>query len=383
MTDKVFYTYGYLRQKDSKIAKAGTLYYVGKGKGSRAFSPHRNTPIPKDKNRIIFLKENLTEEEAFNHEMEMIKLYGRVDIGTGILRNLSDGGEGPSNPSPETRKKMMENRKWYYDQHPEMFGGSLGRTKEQHSADSARAAKKGIIKWMKEQRENNPEWVEKQREISRQTALKNVKLGIGIHGLTTEQRRANTKSLFEGEDGEERKEFYRKRAKEWSESGIGMYSEESKQKRHETYYKNRYNMDAFTIVSPWGETFSEKGIKPFCRRMGITHSSLASVIHGETYIHQGWHLPENDPLLPLKLFREGKTKEEVGKILGIEIKSQVTFLFPPPKEGYKWCPTCFQELPLDNFYDNIDKYGNKTKRSSCKCCKLEQDKKRRESRKKN
>ena len=379
MTDRVYYTYGYLRQKDSKISKAGTLYYVGKGKGSRAFSHHRNTPVPKDRNRIIFLKENLTEKEAFDHEIEMIKFYGRVDIGTGILRNLTDGGEGPSNPSPETRKKAMENKKWYYDQHPEMFGGSLGRTKEQHSADSKRAAKKGIVQWTKDKWENDPEWAAERREISRQTGLKNAELGIGIAGLTKEQRSANTKALFEGEDGEERKEFYRKRAKEWSESGTGMYSEEAKQKKWETYYKNGYNMDTFTVVSPWGETFSEKGIKPFCRKMGISHTSLASLIHGETYMVNGWHLPENDPLLPLKLFREGKTKEEVGKILGIEITSQVTFLFPPPKEGYKWCPSCFQELPLDNFWDNVDKYGNKGKRSSCKkCCMPPEERKRRE-----
>tara|TARA_R100000231_G_C5316961_1_gene162226 strand:+ start:183 stop:1343 length:1161 start_codon:yes stop_codon:yes gene_type:complete len=382
MTNKVYYTYGYLRQKDSKIAKAGTLYYVGKGKGSRAFSHHRNTPVPKDRNRIIFLKENLTEKEAFDHEIEMIKFYGRVDIGTGILRNLSDGGEGPSNPSPETRKKAMENKKWYYDQHPEMFGGSLGRTKEQHSADSKRAAKKGIVQWTKDKWENDPEWAEATKERARQTGLKNAELGIGVHSWTKEQRSANTKALFKGKDGEERREFYRQKSKREFELGIGCYTEEAKQKRHETYYKNGKNMESFTVVSPWGETFSEKGIKPFCRKMGISHTSLASVIHGETYILQGWHLPENDPLLPLKLFREGKTKEEVGKILGVEIKSQVTFLFPPPKEGYKWCPSCFQELPLDNFYDNIDKYGNKKKRSSCICCKLKRDRKRRESKKK-
>ena len=34
---------------------------------------------------------------------------------------------------------------------------------------------------------------------NRQTALKNIELGIGIAALTKEQRSANTKALYEGE----------------------------------------------------------------------------------------------------------------------------------------------------------------------------------------
>jgi hypothetical protein len=42
---------------------------------------------PKDKSRIIFLKQNITEEEAFKHENYMIAVFGRKDLGTGILHN--------------------------------------------------------------------------------------------------------------------------------------------------------------------------------------------------------------------------------------------------------------------------------------------------------
>ena len=400
MTDNRFYTYAYLRKGDR------TPYYIGKGSGKRAYDRHTHrVKVPDDKDRIIFLKENVSEREAWDYETEMIQFYGRKDLGTGILRNMSDGGEGPSNPSPEARRKNAESSRLQYQRckeegligvgnlteeqekrrkenarkgkaewdklHPEMCGGSLGRTPEQHSADSARAAQKGVVKWTKEQRENNPEWVEKQREISRQTGLRNKELGLGICGLTKEHRSANTKALFEGEDGEERKEFYRQRAKDWSESGIGMYSEEAKQKRHETYYENGYNMDSFTVVSPWGETFSEKGIKPFCRKMNISHTSLSDVIHGRSYMVKGWHLPETDPLLPLKLFRDGKSKKEIEKIIGYSVRYP-TRSFPPPKEGHKWCTCCFQELPLDEFHDNTDKNGIKGKRSACKPCNLKQ-----------
>ena len=101
-----FYTYAYLREDK-------TPYYIGKGQGRRIYSTDRKVKPPKNKLRIIFLKQNLTEEEAFKHEIYMIFLYGRKDLGTGILRNMTDGGEGASGAirNDETRKKLSEANK--------------------------------------------------------------------------------------------------------------------------------------------------------------------------------------------------------------------------------------------------------------------------------
>jgi len=63
--------------------------------------------------RVLILKKNLTEEEAFRHEIYMIAIYGRKDLRTGILHNFSDGGEGLSCPSPEVIEKIRESRKGY------------------------------------------------------------------------------------------------------------------------------------------------------------------------------------------------------------------------------------------------------------------------------
>jgi len=103
-TPREYYTYAYLREDR-------TPYYVGKGKDNRAYRKRKNEiNPPKDKSRIIFLKQNLTEEEAFKHEVYMIAVLGRKDLGTGILRNKTNGGEGSSGAivSEETRRKKSE-----------------------------------------------------------------------------------------------------------------------------------------------------------------------------------------------------------------------------------------------------------------------------------
>lgn len=48
---------------------------------------------------IEVVSKNLSEEEAIELEMFLIKQYGRKDIGSGVLVNMTDGGEGVFNPS--------------------------------------------------------------------------------------------------------------------------------------------------------------------------------------------------------------------------------------------------------------------------------------------
>lgn len=62
---------------------------------------------------VRYLAENLTELEALQKEIELIALYGRRVDGTGILSNLTLGGEGVSGlqHTEETKAKMRKPKK--------------------------------------------------------------------------------------------------------------------------------------------------------------------------------------------------------------------------------------------------------------------------------
>ena len=100
-----YYTYAWLREDM-------TPYYVGKGIRNRAYCPHRRGDTympPPPRNRVIFLKKNLTEFDAYKHENYIITILGLKSEG-GILINMSYGGEGSSGRvlSEKTKEKISQ-----------------------------------------------------------------------------------------------------------------------------------------------------------------------------------------------------------------------------------------------------------------------------------
>ncbi len=91
-----FYVYQYLRCRDSEHGLVGSPYYVGKGRGHRAYQQHyKGIRKPSNPANIQILANNMSEADAFQAEMLLIHLHGRIDKGTGCLQNRTDGGEGP------------------------------------------------------------------------------------------------------------------------------------------------------------------------------------------------------------------------------------------------------------------------------------------------
>jgi len=111
-----YYVYVYLDFDDIP-------FYIGKGKRTRFkvqqhlyrsnsnnLLKHKIRKVGAANVKVRFLHRNLTEEEAFSREKYWIKHYGRRDLGTGTLCNLTDGGEGSSGTIiSEDHKRAVSN----------------------------------------------------------------------------------------------------------------------------------------------------------------------------------------------------------------------------------------------------------------------------------
>ena len=201
-----FYTYAYLREDK-------TPYYIGKGTGKRIYQTDGKPCNKPPKDRIIFLKQNITEEEAFKHEIYMIAVFGRKDLGTGILRNKTDGGEGSSGAiiGEETREKH--------------------RTPGKIVAEKMRQTGTGIFGITLEDR----------REFGKLGGQKTYELGVGLHGRTKEQRieDARTAGLIGG-----------KRTRELGVGICGIPKEERSKRGKIIGRKNYENKTACFSITP-------------------------------------------------------------------------------------------------------------------------------------
>ena len=100
-----YYTYAYFDENNIP-------YYIGKGKGKRAWDKNHSVLMPPNE-RIVILKNNLTEEDAFKHEIYLIEILGRKSQGTGILENMTKGGKQQAifvSHSEQTKSKMRQRR---------------------------------------------------------------------------------------------------------------------------------------------------------------------------------------------------------------------------------------------------------------------------------
>ena len=102
------------------FGRSGTLYYIGKGVPNRPYKcskGYRRVSCPQNRSNIVILHKELDEKTAFEYEKKLIQFYGRMDLEEfGILRNLTNGGEGESGRTitEETREKFMGKNNHFY-----------------------------------------------------------------------------------------------------------------------------------------------------------------------------------------------------------------------------------------------------------------------------
>jgi hypothetical protein len=108
LLDKVVYRH--IRNDNNSV------FYVGMGTEKRPYTKTKrsfywNNIVNKYGYRIEILSKNLSFEKAIDLEMLLINEYGRLDLNTGSLCNLTNGGEGTKNVAESVRKKISESRK--------------------------------------------------------------------------------------------------------------------------------------------------------------------------------------------------------------------------------------------------------------------------------
>ena len=109
MNDRVVYFH---RRNDTN-----EVFYVGIGKKRRPYQTTKrsrfwNFIVDRVEYTIEIIHEGLTWDEACEYEKKYIKDFGRRDNGTGILCNMTDGGEGALGTacSEENKKLLSEQR---------------------------------------------------------------------------------------------------------------------------------------------------------------------------------------------------------------------------------------------------------------------------------
>lgn len=95
-----------------------SVFYIGIGDKYRPYKKsgrnrHWKNIVNKHGYRVEILYEDIDESFAIKKEIELIKKYGRLDLGTGCLVNMTDGGEGCNGiiHSSSTKEKLSKHFK--------------------------------------------------------------------------------------------------------------------------------------------------------------------------------------------------------------------------------------------------------------------------------
>lgn len=277
---KDYYVYAYLRKSDN------TPYYIGKGTGYRINqkSGHPFLPAPE---RRVKLAENLTEQAAFDLEIELISKYGRkkYDEG-GILYNTTLGGEGASIHKTEESRQAVIRAYKESDRYKELQVKNRKIKQERMRADTedGRMLRKKKSESDKRYREN-PKY--------RDNILQKKK---EYYENNKEELLAKEKARRSTPEGKEKKAFMDKRYAEQVKKDPEKLERRRKLSRESALRNSRKRGvkpreecgRKFKVVSPEGKVYEGINCQPFAKEHGLHPQSFTAMVRGELNHCSGW-----------------------------------------------------------------------------------------------
>lgn len=275
-------------------------FYIGKGKGKRCFQHFSEKELARKYNNIkdgkihriirngfdpakyvVIIKDTLAEKQAYKLEMKYIKILGRIDIQTGILSNLSGGGDGGGIGTvskskgktyeqiygPEKSKEMKEIRKErFLGKNNPMFGKPgpmLGKNQSQkvkkrlsefHSIPIVQLDKSGnLIR----------EWE------STLVAGRSLNLAPTAIGNCLSKRSKSAAGSY----------WFYKEAYDLGDFILPQYPTREQRKHKRKRYK---------IISPEGIEYIVEGLNVFCDQHNLSCSNMCNVAQGRYPAYKGW-----------------------------------------------------------------------------------------------
>jgi hypothetical protein len=267
-----FYVYVYLDPRKEGEYNYGNYtfrfepFYVGKGKDKRcnvhlsSYKKNSNGIFRgklihimedlKQRPYIFKLIENITEEQAFELEIYLIKLIGRKNLGFGPLSNMTNGGDGFSGSVKTEEERRISSERMKQRWENKDFRECRSKdTKKQWETEEIRRA-----------RLESMNSIESKKKLS-ESLKKHWNNNISHKKLQSENMSNRMKELFKDPE-------FKKRQLEL------LNTPESIEKKRKTLRQTCHSIKTWEIINPNGKKTINKNLNLFCENFNLNYQSM-------------------------------------------------------------------------------------------------------------
>lgn len=275
------------------LREDGSPYYIGIGSPRRPYTGKRNCGGPPPRDRIVILCRNLDWEEACKIERELITFYGRKDLGTGILRNLTDGGEGSCGVVMSEETKAKISKAVSGENHP--LYGKRGEKSYWHGKTHSEETK---AKMSKARSGENHHMYGKKHTEEAKAKMSRAHLGRRHSEETRKKMSGENHNMYGKKHTEETKA---KISKALSGENHPMYGKKrTEESRAKISGKNNPRYTPRDWYHPIHGEVLQKSISELAEmfpEQKLLRSSLSTVCSGKRNHHKGWKVLSPAPLV--------------------------------------------------------------------------------------